>query len=164
MPTFGNGGHKWSCNWGFLQYTQRAVAWAHRWMRSANYFRTLLLKLRNIFRSFKLWSLPFDRYERAKSLRTHESSRIDLRLTWMPAFLSNRVSVLNWFRSILRSNRCSVILFATQSDKIYKITRFYAFKCAVYTISKTFFFKNSEFEDKNACKLFFFKKKTFLKS
>ena len=29
---------------------------------------------------------------------------------------------------------------ATQSDKIYKITRFYAFKCAVSTISKTFFF------------------------
>ena len=52
-------------------------------------------------------------------------------------------------------------LFTTQSDKIYKITRFYAFKCAVSTISKTFFFKNSEFEDKDACKLFLFQKKHF---
>ena len=60
------------------------------------------------------------------------------------------------------SNHCDQgSSMATQSDKIYKITRFYAFKCAVSTISKTFFFKNSEFEDKDACKIFFFQKKDF---
>ena len=32
--------------------------------------------------------------------------------------------------------------------------------CGFYDF-KNFFFKNSEFEDKDACKLFFFKKKDF---
>ena len=51
------------------------------------------------------------------------------------------------------------ILFSTQSDKTYKITRFYALKCVVSTISKTFFF----FEKKNSLQASLSSNSLFLK-
>ena len=57
-----------------------------------------------------------------------------------------------------------LLRYTTQSDKIYKITRFYAFKCAVSTISKTFFLKTASSKTKMPVNFFFSKKKTFLKS
>ena len=61
----------------------------------------------------------------------------------------------NLVKQLSKRIKDAQVLLTAQSDKIYKITRFYAFKCAVSTISKTFFFKSSEFEDKDTCKLFF---------